>query len=519
MAINSLNRIIPEKALGRTLRPFAGVFSVEPSYAPIQSKRTQGFIKHNDKKLLPSLKDAILASGLKDGMTISFHHSFREGDLTVGQVLTAIRELGIKALRFAPSAVINIKNPSIVDFVKDGTIAHIEASGIRGQLGDAVIDGLMDNPVILRPHGGRPRAIEAGELAIDVAFIAVSAADAYGNATGLIGPNAFGALGYSFIDADSAAKVVVITDNLVDYPCVPASISQQRVDYVVKIDQVGDSEKINRGAARITRNPRDLMIAELATKVMAHSGFFKDGYSFQTGAGAISIACTNFLADLTEKMGYKASFALGGSTSAIVEMFKRGLIRTIQCSQCFDAVAARAIITDPHIVEIDNSVYSNIHSKACMVNKLNFGILGALEVDTDFNVNILTGSSGEMMGGLGGGPDVAAGAEVSIVTVPIVRGRTPSVVKKVFTACIPGETIAIVVTEAGIALNPRHRHYEHLHSHLRKSGLKLVQIEDLQRIAENLLGIPKAIECTDKVVCLVEYRDGTIIDVIKQINK
>ena len=40
---------------------------------------------------------------------------------------------------------------------------------------------------------------------------------------------------------------------------------------------------------------------------------------------------------------------------------------------------------------------------------------------------------------------------------PVVRGRTPSIVKKVFTVCTPGETVAAVVTEAGIALNPRHR--------------------------------------------------------------
>ena len=102
----------------------------------------------------------------------------------------------------------------------------------------------MDRPVILRPHGARPRAIEAGELSIDVAFIGASAADEYGNATGQIGPNACGALGYSFIDATSAGKVIVITDNLVDYPCVPVSISQQYVDYVVVVEQIGIPERL-----------------------------------------------------------------------------------------------------------------------------------------------------------------------------------------------------------------------------------------------------------------------------------
>jgi citrate lyase subunit alpha/citrate CoA-transferase len=519
MIVNSAGREIPEILNGRVLKPYMGPFSVVPADVPVRSGRRPALFRPGENKRRASLKDAVRASGLEDGMTISFHHSFREGDMIVGQVLAAIRELGIKKLRFAPSAVINIRNPSIVDFVRDGTIDRIEASGIRGQLGDAVIDGLMDNPVVLRPHGARPRAIETGELEIDVAFIGASSADEYGNATGLAGPNACGALGYSFIDARCAGRVVVVTDCLVDYPCVPASISQQYVDFVVVVDQIGDSEKIGKGAARVTRNPRDLLIAESAAQVIAHSGLFENGYSFQTGAGAISIACTNFLADLTEEKGIQASFSLGGSTSAIVEMFQRGLVRTIQCSQCFDSVAARAMTSNPNIVECDNSVYANIFGKGNMVNQLTFGILGALEVDVNFNVNILTGSSGEMMGGLGGGPDVAAGAKVPIVTLPIVRGRTPSVVKSVFTLCTPGETVAAVVTEAGIALNPAHRTYSLLRENLGKSRLKLVSIEELQSIAENLLGVPRPIPCTDKIVSLVEYRDGTVIDVIRQIKR
>ena len=200
-------------------------------------------------------------------------------------------------------------------------------------------------------------------------------------------------------------------------------------------------------------------------------------------------------------------------------MFKRGLVRTIQASQCFDSVAARAITSDPNIVEIDNSVYSNPHNKGPMVNRLDFGILGALEVDVDFNVNILTGSSGEMMGGLGGGPDVATGAAISIVTLPVVRGRTPSIVKKVFTVCTPGETVAAVVTEAGIALNPAHRNYDMLKKDLERTNLPLRTIEELREIAENITGVPKPIETTDRIVCLVEYRDGTIIDVIRQVRK
>ncbi len=519
MLINSLGRELPEQVGDYVVKPYQGAYEPQSFTETVITKRTTGHRVPGDTKLLPSLKEAVIASGLKNGMTISFHHSFREGDQIIGQVLTAIRELGIRGLRFAPSAVVNIKNPSIVDFVKDGTIDRIEASGIRGQLGDAVLAGEMEQPVILRPHGARPRAIEAGELQIDVAFIGASAADDYGNCTGQVGSNACGSLGYSFVDAQNAGCVIVVTDNLVDYPCCPASISQQLVDYVVKVDSIGDPAKIGAGAARLTKNPRDLLIAQRTVELIAASRLFKDGFSFQTGAGAIPIAITKCLAEKMKERGVKASFALGGIPAAIIDMYDEGLVRVVECSQSFDAVAARAIYDRPGVVEIDNADYANAYSKGGFLNREDFGVLGALEVDTDFNVNILTGSSGEMRGGLGGGPDVAGGAAISIVTLPIIRGRTPSIVKKVFTLCTPGETVAAVVTEAGIALNPKHRNYAQLKEDLVQTSLKLVSIEELQQLAESMTGVPKPIETTDKVTCIVEYRDGTVIDVIREIKR
>ena len=518
--INAVGRELPEKVGSYIVKPYAGPQEVIEAEQPVCSRRKPSKRAASGSKLMPDLKAAILACGLKDGMTISFHHSFREGDKIIGQVLTAIKELGIRDLCFAPSAVVNIKNPSVVDFVKDGTINRIQASGIRGELGDAVVDGLeLAEPVILRPHGARPHAIETGDLSIDVAFIGASAADDFGNCTGQVGPNACGSLGYSFVDAVNAENVVVVTDNLVPYPCVPISISQMYVDYVVKVEQIGDPAKIGAGATRMTKNPRDLLIAQRCADIMAASRLFKDGYSFQTGAGAIPVACTNYLADYTEKAGIQASFALGGMTGAIVEMHKRGLLRSMLCSQSFDAVAARAIADNPTILEIDNSMYANMFNKSCALNKLNFGVLGALEIDVDFNINILTGSSGEMMGGLGGGPDVADGADISIVTLPIIRGRIPSVVDKVFTCCTPGSSVAVVVTEAGIALNPKHKNYEMLKEDLQKAGIKTVSIEYLRNMAYSLTGVPKPIETTDKITCIVEYRDGTVIDVIRQIKR
>lgn len=518
MLYNALGRALPEQIGAYCVKPYTGEQLLD-DFLPVVSNRRPTLRTASGSKLVGSLEEAILATGLKSGMTVSFHHSFREGDMVAGQVLSAIRALGIKGLRFAPSAVINTKNPSVADFVLDGTIERIEASGIRGDLGDAVLEGKLTHPVILRPHGARPRAIETGEMKIDVAFIGASAADECGNATGQIGPNACGALGYSFVDAAHAKKVVVITDNLVSYPLVPVSISQQYVDYVVVIDQIGDPAKIGAGAARMTNNPRDLSIARRVANIIAASRLFKENFSFQTGVGAISIACTEFLAQCMAERSIHASFALGGMTAGIVSAFEKGLVRVLACSQSFDAVAARAIAAHANIIEIDNAVYSNPYGRGCMLDLLNFGVLAGLEVDVNFNLNLLTGASGEMKGGLGGGPDSAGGADISIVAMPIIRGRIPSVVERVFTACVPGETVAVVVTEAGIALNPRHKHYAMLCEDMARANMPTVRIEDLCKLALSMTGVPRPIECAEKVVCIVEYRDGTVVDVIRQVKK
>ena len=488
----------------------------EKNTATFQARSTR------QNKLVPSLEEAIRRTGLKDGMTISFHHHFRNGDHIINTVVDKLAEMGYKNLTLAASSLAAVHAP-LIRHIQNGVITHIETSGMRGELAEQVSRGLIDCPVVFRSHGGRASAIRSGDLHLDVAFPGAPPCDPYGDASGYSRDDedgiACGSLGYSFVDAHNAGCVVVVTDNLVDYPCCPVSISQQYVDYVVKVDSIGDPAKIGAGAARLTKNPRDLMIAQRTVDVMSASRRFKDGFSFQTGAGAISIATTKYLAERMKERGVKASFALGGIPAAIIDMYDEGLVRVVACSQSFDAVAAQAISSRPGVIEIDNADYANAYSKGGYLNREDFGLLGALEVDTDFNVNILTGSSGEMRGGLGGGPDVAGGAQVSIVTIPVIRGRTPSIVKKVFTTCTPGETVAVVVTEAGIALNPKHKNYQELKEDLEAAGLKLVTIEELQQLAESMTGVPKPIETGDKVVCMVEYRDGSVVDVIRQIKK
>ena len=205
---------------------------------------------------LTSLEEAIRRSGLRDGMTISFHHHFRGGDKVVNMVVGKLAEMGFKDLHLAASSLSDVHAP-LIGHIRSGVITRISTSGLRGVLADAISRGLMEEPVVFRSHGGRGSAIASGELKIDVAFLGASASDELGNACGTPrsenAKSICGSLGYALPDAQNADKVVVLTDDLVSYPNTPSSISEHLVDFVVPCESVGDSSKISSGAIRDTK--------------------------------------------------------------------------------------------------------------------------------------------------------------------------------------------------------------------------------------------------------------------------
>lgn len=242
------------------------------------------------------------------------------------------------------------------------------------------------------------RAIESGEVHIDVAFIGAPTSDCYGNARGKGGKSDCGVLSYAMVDAKYADKVVVITDTLVDFPNFPPSIEAIDVDYVVVVDEIGNPNKIASQAARMTQDPRDLMMAEMCAKVIAATEYFRDGFSFQTGAGGPSLATNRFLEPMLVKNGYKISWIIGGITQPAVELLNKGLVGTIVDAQDFDVPSLKSVHEHPRHFEISTSQYCNPANKGAFVNKLDFVILAALEIDTDFNVNVITGSDGVLRG-------------------------------------------------------------------------------------------------------------------------
>ncbi|ELQ5996010.1 citrate lyase subunit alpha [Cronobacter dublinensis] len=491
----------------RDLTPFDTAHTATPWLADGESKHS--------RKLCASLEEAVRKSGLRDGMTISFHHAFREGDRVINQVVATLAQMGFKNLTLASSSLMTCNDP-LIEHIESGVITRIYTSGMRGRLAEAISHGLMAEPVQIHSHGGRVKLLQDGELTIDVAFLGVPCSDEFGNANGSHGKSCCGSLGYAMVDAQFARNVVLLTETLVPYPNMPASLSQDRVDFVVPVESVGDPAKISVGAARVTSNPRELMIARYAADVIEHSGYFKDGFSMQTGSGAASTACTRFLGEKMTRRGVKARFALGGITGSLVDLHERGLIDVLLDTQCFDSQAAASLARNPKHIEISTNVYASPASKAACCDKLDVVILSALEIDVGFNVNVITGSDGVMRGASGGHCDVAAAANLTIVVAPLLRSRIPTVVKRVTTRLTPGESIDVLVTDHGIAVNPAR---PEVRERLVAAGLNVVDIHALCERAVAIAGEPKPIEFTDRIVGVVRYRDGSVIDVVRQVKE
>lgn len=489
--------------------------------ASCDKKSTIRFVERqkHSKKVLPSLEEAIERMGLKDGMTISFHHHFRKGDYVVNMVMDTIAKMGFKNLTLAASSLTDCHKP-LIEHIKNGVISHIETSGLRGELAEEISRGLMDFPVIFRSHGGRAAAIETGELHIDIAFLGAPSCDPYGNANGYNrdeeNGSCCGSLGYAKLDALYADKCVIITDHLVSFPNAPFGIPESQVDFVVVVDNIGDPKGIMSGATRYTKNPKELLIAKTAADVIEASGYFDDNFTMQMGSGGASLATARFLREKMLEKNIKCRFALGGITGQIVQMHEEGLVKKILDVQSFDIIAANSLKNNRFHQQIDASYYASYVNKGAAVNQLDFVILSALEIDTDFNVNVMTGSDGVIRGAVGGHPDTAAGASMTVVVAPLLRGRIPTVCGRVNTICTPGNTVDVLVTDQGIAVNPSR---PELYERFVAAGLPVTTIEKLKARAERIVGKPEPISYTDKIVGVLMYRNNTVIDVIRQIKE
>jgi citrate lyase subunit alpha/citrate CoA-transferase len=510
---NAVGRMVPTIINGEKQVPFMGVGKYIPEgrkHAP----RIASCANYGDgNKQVANLKEALIKAGLKDGMTISTHHHFRNGDVIANQVFDIAKELGIKNLRWLPSASFPC-HEHLIQYLEDGTIHHIEGS-MNGPLGKFVSEGKMKGLGVLRSHGGRYQAIQDGEVKVDIAVIAAPTADNFGNANGVYGDTACGLLGFALADSEYADKVIVVTDNLIPFPAYPWQIHGNNVDFVVKVDQVGIPEKIVSGTTKITKSPDRLLIAEMTARFCDEAGLIYDGFSFQAGAGGTALSIGNYFGEILKERGWKARFARGGSNKYLVQLLEEGYIDYILDGQTFDLEGIRSIRENPSHVTTSPFTSYNYHGKGNFASLVDIVVLGATEVDVNFNANVVTHSDGYLLHGIGGWQNTLFG-KTSILPIPLFRDRMPVIRDEVTTLVGPGELIDVVVTERGIAINPKRKD---LLEKMKDSKLPIKTIEELQAEAEAICGKPEPVELDDEIVAVIKWVDGTIIDAVYKVKK
>ena len=398
---NAVGRMVPEIINGREHTPFMGVGKFRPTgnkAAPLIP--TCADYPSDGNKLVKNLREALIKSGIKDGMTISTHHHFRNGDLIANQIFDIAHELGIKDLVWYPSASFPCHAP-LINYLEDGTINRIEGS-MNGPLGKFCSEGKMTGLGVLRSHGGRYQAVQDGDVHIDIAVIAAPTADAFGNANGVDGPAACGLLGFALADSQYADRVIVVTDNLVPFPCFPWQIHGNYVDYTVEVEQVGIPEKIISGTTRITKSPDRLLIAEMTANFCDQAGIVRDGFSYQAGAGGTALSIGIYFGEMLRQRGMKARFIRAGSNQYPVKMLEEGLVDYILDGQTFDLEGIRSMRENSNHINTSPFTSYNYHSKGNFAGMVDVVILGATEVDVNFNANVVTHSDGYLLHGLGG---------------------------------------------------------------------------------------------------------------------
>lgn len=468
--------------------------------------------RSTSNKVLNTFDEFFKLVPIDTNKNISFHHHLRNGDYVINMVLDFYLKQHVQDINLFPSAIFP-NYTTILALLKKNQINNITTNYLNGPVAEYITNNGLKGILKMQTHGGRARSILEGNNKIDIAYIAVPYTDKVGNAIGYKGLNKCGSLGYAIADTEKAKIVVLITDYITDDIIIDPEIKSSNVDYIIKVDSIGDNLGIVSGTTNITTNPIGVKIAKNTSTLLQELGLIKNKFSFQSGAGGISLRVTKDVKDIMIKNNIKASFFSGGITKYHVKMLEEGLVEKLYDVQCFDIEAINSLAVNEHHYPISASKYANPVDPNQVIKRLDIVILGATEIDYDYNVNVTTDSHQNLIGGSGGHSDTASEAKVTVIVSPLIKGRIPIIRKRVTTITTLGQNIDCLVTERGIAINPCRKD---LLEKLKDSKLNIMKIEELAEIAFRYTGIPKENKNTLKQIGVMEDRTYNILDNIYQ---
>lgn len=470
--------------------------------------------KLNKKKIkvVKSIDELFKLIDIHEFTNISFHHHLRNGDGVINYVLDKYLREGVKNLNLFPSAIFP-SYTKILELIKNEQINNITTNYLNGPVAECISNNGLPGLLKMQTHGGRARAIIEGINKIDITFISAPYANVNGDAIGYLGKNKCGSLGYIIPDSEYAKLKVLVTDNLITDKINDPEIKGENIDYILEIDSIGENSGIVSGTTEITTNPIGVKIAKNTSRLLFELGLIRPGFSFQSGAGGISLRATKDLKDIMIKENIKASFFSGGITKYHVEMLEMGLVEKLYDVQCFDLEAVDSLAKNINHIPISASTYANPNNPNQVIKDLDIVILGATEIDYNFNVNVTTDSHQTLIGGSGGHSDTATEAKVSVIVSPLIKGRIPVIKERVTTITTLGKNIDCFVTERGIAINPLRTDLIEL---LKDTKLKIYSIKELSEIAFKYTNVPKESLKHDKIIGEVIDRTFEVIDNIYQ---
>ncbi len=468
---------------------------------------------------------------IQDGDVISYPHYYRFGDKGLELVIKMLQKRKKRGIILYANAVFDNTDPWLFAAFQDGTLAGLYGNVYR-KFGSHVTSGkLLPWVTVGFSHGDRVRKLQTGEVHVKAAFAPVPLADQYGNATGLMGPEnqLCGPLGLAAADWEFADFTCLLAGEISSNLIIPFSLSMEQTDFVVPVECPGLSSGIGSGTLdleKVRSQPLNARIAENVLRVMKAAHIVKDQFSFQVGAGA-GLIVLDSIRKMLKEAGIQSGFSIGGVTSMHVDMLEEGSIGRLLHGQLFEPSrkVIHSLLENPSHQEITAGYYASVANKECAVNLLDLAVLSALEVDLDFNVNTVC-ANGRIIGGIGGGQDVAAGAGLTIIFLPLAAGKNdlafPKIQDKVYTRTTPGDVIDVVVTEEFAAINPKSSspYRDAILENGKRQGLQLMPVEELRQksmeAAQNMGRIPPQPENTGEILHAVEWRDGTLLDVIRK---
>lgn len=458
-------------------------------------------------KQLRDLAAAFDRFDIRDGATLSFHHHYRNGDRLMNAVLDEAARRGLRGLTIAPSSLFAVHAP-LAAHIRNGVIADVVCDYAKGPVADAMLSGVLRGPALLQSHGGRARALATGLLRVDVAFVGASLARPDGACTGRDGALPCGPLGYAQVDAAYARHTVVCAHRITNAPLRHEDIPAHQVDGVVRFDTPGEVGGIASDTTLPAQTPQARQIGARVAQVIAAAGLMRDGLSLQTGAGGYSLAAVPLIGAAMTQAGVRGSFLSGGITGAHVALYRAGLFTRIHDVQCFDNAAVASSLTCPDHHAMSAADYASPLNTGAIVNHLDVMVLGAVEIDRKFNVNVTIGGDGRLIGGPGGHPDAAEGARLTIVTTGLGGGGYAKLVDAVRCVTTQGSHVDVLVSDEGIAVNPLR---PDLAADLARARLPLHSFEALMQISQRTAFNARSVAAAAPRV-VIEHRAGGVLD-------